>query len=248
MVSRHVEKDMRMKELGLDDRPREKLLEKGASALSNAELLAILIRTGTQTENAVEVARRLIQAAGGSLAGVADMPLSGMVGISGLGRIKAAGISAALELGRRFMAEASTVRKVSIISPGMVYSMMHPYMKGLDHEECWVIYLNRARYVIGKEKLFSGGLSSTLLDARMIVKHALDRHADGLILTHNHPSGNPRPGTEDIRQTETLRNALRTFELSLVDHVVIAEGSFYSFADMQVETAGVSDELADECR
>lgn len=236
---------MRMKELGLDDRPREKLLENGASALSNAELLAILIRTGTRTENAVDVARRLIQAAGGSLAGVADMPLSGMVAVSGLGRIKAAGISAALELGRRFMAESSRIRRISIMDPGMVYSMMHPYMKGLDHEECWVIYLNRARYVLGKEKLFSGGLCSTLLDARMIVKHALDRHADGLILTHNHPSGNPRPGTEDIRQTEALRNALRTFELSLVDHVVIADGSYYSFADMRLENVNL-DELADE--
>lgn len=239
---------MRMKELGLDDRPREKLLEQGPSMLSNAELLAIIIRTGTPAENAVEVARRLIQVAGGSLSGVADMPLSGMVGVSGLGRIKAAGISAALELGRRFMSEASAVRKVSIVSPRMVYSMMHPYMKGLNHEECWIIYLNRARYVTGKEKLFSGGMNSTLLDSRMIVKHALDRHADGLILTHNHPSGNPRPGSEDIRQTEALRNALRTFELSLVDHVVIADGAYFSFADDRMETADLSDELADERR
>jgi len=111
---------------------------------------------------------------------------------------------------------------------------MAPILKGLDHEECWILYLNRSNIVIIKEKLTSGGLSSTSIDTNMIMRKALEKRADGLIMTHNHPSGNPHPGQADIKETERLKKASNTFGISLLDHLIIANGCFYSFADEQI--------------
>jgi DNA repair protein RadC len=225
---------MRLKELCLDDRPREKLLEKGASSLSNAELLAIMIRTGTGSMNVVDVARTLLQMGGGRLNEVADMPLEKLCSVNGIGRSKAVTIAAAFELGRRCAMELAINEKVSVSSPKTVFRMMLPLLKGLDHEECWVIFLNRANYVIGKERMSVGGLDSTVMDVKSILRRALDRKASGVILVHNHPSGNAMPGQADIRQTSILKKALQTCEIGLIDHVVIAEDSWYSFADEQL--------------
>ena len=225
---------MRLKELCLDDRPREKMLEKGASALSNAELLAIMIHTGTGNMNVVDVARTLLQMGGGRLNEVADMPLEKLCSVNGIGRSKAVTIAAAFELGRRCAMELAINEKVSVSSPKTVFRMMLPLLKGLDHEECWVIFLNRANYVIGKERMSVGGLDSTVMDVKSILRRALDRKASGVILVHNHPSGNAMPGQADIRQTSILKKALQTCEIGLIDHVVIAEDSWYSFADEQL--------------
>ena len=225
---------MRLKELCLDDRPREKMLEKGASALSNAELLAIMIHTGTGNMNVVDVARTLLQMGGGRLNEVADMPLEKLCSVNGIGRSKAVTIAAAFELGRRCTMELAINEKVSVSSPKTVFRMMLPLLKGLDHEECWVIFLNRANYVIGKERMSVGGLDSTVMDVKSILRRALDRKASGVILVHNHPSGNAMPGQADIRQTSILKKALQTCEIGLIDHVVIAEDSWYSFADEQL--------------
>lgn len=225
---------MRLKELCLDDRPREKMLEKGTSALSNAELLAIMIRTGTGNMNVVDVARTLLQMGGGRLNEVADMPLEKLCSVNGIGRSKAVTIAAAFELGRRCAMELAINEKVSVSSPKTVFRMMLPLLKGLDYEECWVIFLNRANYVIGKERMSVGGLDSTVMDVKSILRRALDRKASGVILVHNHPSGNAMPGQTDIRQTSILKKALQTCEIGLIDHVVIAEDSWYSFADEQL--------------
>ena len=225
---------MRLKELCLDDRPREKMLEKGTSALSNAELLAIMIRTGTGNMNVVDVARTLLQMGGGRLNEVADMPLEKLCSVNGIGRSKAVTIAAAFELGRRCAMELAINEKVSVSSPKTVFRMMLPLLKGLDHEECWVIFLNRANSVIGKERMSVGGLDSTVMDVKSILRRALDRKASGVILVHNHPSGNAMPGQADIRQTSILKKALQTCEIGLIDHVVIAEDSWYSFADEQL--------------
>lgn len=225
---------MKMKELCLDDRPREKMLDKGPSALSNAELLAIMIRTGTGKMNAVDVARTLLQKAGGRLNDVADMPMEKLCSVSGIGRSKAVAISAAFELGRRCALELAIKEKVALSSPKTVFRMMLPLLKGLDHEECWVIFLNRANYVLGKERMSVGGLESTVMDVKAILRRALERKATGVILVHNHPSGSAMPGQADIRQTGILKKALQTCEISLIDHVVIAEDSWYSFADEQL--------------
>ena len=225
---------MRMKDLCLDDRPREKMLEKGPGALSNAELLAIMIRTGTGKMNVVDVARTLLASAEGRLNALADMPMERLCSVNGIGRSKAVAVAAAFELGRRCMIELAVPDKVAVSSPKVVFRMMLPLLRGLDHEECWVIFLNRANYVLGKEKMSVGGLESTVVDVKAILRRALERKATGVILVHNHPSGSAMPGQADIRQTAILKKALQTCEVQLIDHVVVAEDSWYSFADEQL--------------
>ena len=227
---------MRMKDLCLDDRPREKMLEKGPGALSNAELLAIMIRTGTEKMNVVDVARTLLASAEGRLNAIADMPVERLCLVSGIGRSKAVTIAAAFELGRRCSMELAVPDKVSVSSPKVVFRMMLPFLRGLDHEECWVMFLNRANYVLGKERMSVGGLESTVVDVKAILRRALERKATGIILVHNHPSGSAMPGQADIRQTAILKKALQTCEIQLIDHVVVAEDSWYSFADEQLVT------------
>ena len=225
---------MRLKELCLDDRPREKMMEKGPSALSNAELLAIMIRTGTGKMNAVDLARLLLQTAEGRLNAIADMSMEKLCSVNGIGPGKAVTIAAAFELGRRSALEKVIPEKLSVSSPKIVFRMMLPLLRGLDHEECWVLFLNRANYVLGKDKVSVGGMESTVVDVKMILRRALERKAAGVILVHNHPSGSAMPGQADIRQTGLLRKALQSCEIQLIDHVIIAEDSWYSFADEQL--------------
>ena len=225
---------MRLKELCLDDRPREKMVEKGPAALSNAELLAIMIRTGTGKMNVVEVARALLHSAEGRLNAIADMSLDKLCSVSGIGPGKAVTIAAAFELGRRSAAELIIAERISVSSPKVVFRMMLPLLRGLDHEECWVIFLNRASYVLGKERMSVGGLESTVVDVKSILRRALEKKASGVILVHNHPSGSAMPGQADIRQTGLLKKALQTCEIQLLDHVIVAEDSWYSFADEQL--------------
>lgn len=227
---------MRLKELCLDDRPREKMLEKAPGALSNAELLAIMIRTGTGKMNVVDVARTLLSSAEGRLNAIADMPMERLCSVSGIGRSKAVTIAAAFELGRRCSMELAVPDKVAVSSPKVVFRMMLPFLRGLDHEECWAMFLNRANYVLGKERMSVGGLESTVVDVKAILRRALERKASGVILVHNHPSGSAMPGQADIRQTAVLKKALQTCEIQLVDHVVVAEDSWYSFADERLVT------------
>lgn len=225
---------MKMKDLCVDDRPREKMLEKGPSVLSNAELLAIMIRTGTGRMNVVDVARTLLQTAEGQLARIAEMPVEKLCSVSGIGVSKAVTIAAAFELGRRSVMEKTLSERISVTSPKDVFRIMFPYLRGLDHEECWVLFLNRANYVLGKERMSVGGLESTVIDVKAILRRSLERKASGVILVHNHPSGNALPGQADITQTGLLKNALRTCEIQLIDHVVIADDNWYSFADEQL--------------
>ena len=164
------------------------------------------------------------------------MPLEKLCSVSGIGRSKAVTIAAAFELGRRCASELAVPDKVAVSSPKTVFQMMLPFLRGLDHEECWVIFLNRANYVLGKERMSVGGLESTVMDVKSILRRALEKKASGVILVHNHPSGNAMPGHADITQTGILKKALQTCEISLIDHVVIAEDSWYSFADEQLVT------------
>lgn len=226
---------MRIKELCEDERPREKMLEKGAAALSKAELLAIMIRTGTGRKNAIEIAHELLREADGSLTAASSMSIERLCSIEGLGPSKAVTIMSALELGKRFMEEASAVMdSPQVTSPQKVFEIMLPSMKGKTHEECWIIYLNRSNRIIGKERISSGGITETTVDNRVLVRRALEKNACSVILVHNHPSGDPTPGKADISATISLRNALRTCDISLVDHVVVSDDRFYSFADEQI--------------
>lgn len=222
-------------DLGQDERPVEKLLEKGADVLSNVEILAVLLRSGTVELNAMDVARLVLSHAEGSLTRLSSMSKDKLLGIPGIGPKKVATLTAAFELGRRFASEGTGVEKTSISNPGMVYRIMLPRLKGLEHEECWVLYLNRANYVTGKEMVSSGGFSSTTMDVRMLVLKAMEKKACGLIVVHNHPSGNPRPGESDMNQTRLLKEALAPMGIDLLDHVIVCDDCYYSFADEKID-------------
>ena len=228
---------MKIKALCADERPRDKMFSKGAGAMSNAELLAILIGSGTKNQNVLEVANRLLATVEGDLSRIAAMDPSEVMAMDGIGRVRYTSIAAALELGKRCCLEARGIEKVPVCSPRTAYRLMIPVMKGLKHEEFWLILLNRANYVLRKEMVSRGGISSTVVDSKLIVKRALDTHATGVILVHNHPSGNPRPGREDLVQTKDIKKALGTFDISLVDHIIVCDDSLFSFADEEVYSA-----------
>lgn len=228
---------MKIKDLCPDERPREKMRLRGAKALSNADLLAILLGSGTGGRSVIDVAQELMVSAGGRLSLLGAMPLEKLVSHKGVGEARAVTIAAALELGRRSFEELVVVDKRSITSPDIVYQLMLPQLKNLDHEECWVLYLNRANFLIGKEMITSGSLESTLIDTGRILRKAIEKQCSYVILVHNHPSGSPRPGQADIHQTDVLRKALAAVGIHLADHVVVAEDSFYSFSEERLGKA-----------
>jgi len=228
---------MKILDMCPDERPREKLRLRGAKALSNADLLAILLGSGTGGRSVIDVAQELMVSAGGRLSLLGAMPLERLVSHKGVGEARAVTIAAALELGRRSFEELSVVDKRAITSPELVFQLMLPHLKNLDHEECWILYLNRANFLIGKEMITSGSLESTLIDTGRILRKAIEKQCSYVILVHNHPSGSPRPGQADIYQTEVLRKALSAVGIHLADHVVIAEDTFYSFNEERVGKA-----------
>lgn len=219
-----------MKDLCESERPREKMLSRGAEALGNGELLAVLIRDGSRENDVMELAQSILSSAGGKLSVLFNMSLDQLQHFNGIGPCKAASIAAALELGRRFLMEESASSGKPILSSRTVYELMIPELKGLQHEECWVLWLNSRNCLLGRSKINTGGMSSTVIDIRRIVKMALERDAAGIFLVHNHPGGNPLPSNADIRLTESLRSALSSIDTSLCDHVIVAEDSFYSFS------------------
>lgn len=225
---------MKIKEMNPEERPREKLLEKGAKSLDNSELLAIILRTGTGNRNARETASDLLASAGNRLGTLAGFSMEKMKEIKGIGTDKAVSLAAAMELGKRFVYEKNTESRAAITSARQIFEIMFPLMKGLSHEECWIFFLNRANYIIGKEMLSSGGMTATVMDVKVILRKALEKKAHGIILVHNHPSGNPVPGTNDVRQTMALKKAAETFDISLIDHIILADNRYYSFADEEV--------------
>lgn len=206
--------------------------------MSDAELLAILIGSGTQKENVLEVANRLLAANEGKLSMVAAMDAGQMKGISGIGSVRYASIAAAFELGKRCCLEDPGIEKIPVTDASAVFRMMRPYLTGLDHEEFWAIFLNRANYVIHKEMISLGGSSATVVDSKLVVRKALEKRASAMIMVHNHPSGNPRPGQCDLTETERMKKAANTFDIALLDHIIICDDCFFSFADDRVETVG----------
>ena len=223
-----------MKELCAEERPREKMMDKGAKALTNSELLAILLRTGTGGRNVVDVARELLGTADGKLTELSSMPVARLCEVNGIGPGKAVTVAAAFEIGRRIAEEAGHEEAPRMDSPHRVYRVMLPIMRHLDHEELWVLFLNRANRLIAKEMMSSGGQDSTVLDKRVVLRRALERKASAVILVHNHPSGNALPSVDDINQTREIGAALKTCDLQLLDHVIVSGRSYYSFSDEQL--------------
>lgn len=225
---------MKIKDLCASERPREKMLSQGPGSLSNGELLAILLRSGTSGRSVLELSQQLLGNCDGSLCTLFNMSSESMCSVPGIGKGKACSIMAAFELGKRFLLEESGIQKKPIVSARMVYDLMVPGMKGLRHEECWILLLNDSNYIIGKVCVSSGGGRATVIDVRQILKTALDKMASSLILLHNHPSGNPRPSKADIEQTEILHKACRSCGIDLTDHIVLCDDCFFSFSDEQL--------------
>ena len=226
---------MKMKEMSSQDMPREKLLGNGVKSLSDSELLAILLRTGVPGCNVLELSRRLLVDNGNSLVKMAGLSVEEMQMTEGIGAGKAAILSAAFELGRRYYCEISEPdRRRKINGPGAVFDHMRDRFACLDHEQFWVVYINRSNHILGEERLSQGGSDSTVIDTKYVVRRTLEKKASAIIVLHNHPSGNPLPGRSDIEATRQLKEALKTFGLLLLDHIVVAEDSYYSFSEEQV--------------
>lgn len=212
-----------------DDRPREKLMLKGKSALSDAELIAILIGSGSRNESAVELSKRILASAD-SLNTLGKMSIAQLMNFKGIGEAKAIAIIAALELGRRRRAEEAA-ELVKITSSKLVFEIMQPIIGELVHEEFWVLFLNNSNKVLSKTQLSKGGITGTIVDVRLVFKLALEMGATSLILCHNHPSGNLQPSEADKQITQKIKLAGESLDVKILDHLIITESKYYSFVD-----------------
>ena len=223
-------KNTGIKDWALEDRPREKLLSKGITSLSNAELLAILIRSGGPEASAVELARQILKQAGNNLQELGKRTVNDLVKHNGMGPVKAITIVAALELGRR-RTKTELREKIRISGSQDVFQLFQPLIGDLSHEEFWVLFLNRSNRVIDNIRISQGGISGTVIDVRLILKNALDRLASSIILCHNHPSGNLKPSDADLKITTKIAEASKSMDIQLLDHIIIADNSYFSLSD-----------------
>ncbi len=213
-----------------DDRPREKMMLKGSNSLSDAELIAILIGSGNREESAVALAKRILQSVDNNINSLAQLSLEELMHFKGIGEAKAISILTALELGKRRRLEAALlIPKIS--SSKTVYDIMQPLLGDLQHEEFWVLFLNNANKLTNKMQLSKGGMLGTVVDIRLILKKALAYNAVGLILVHNHPSGNTKPSEEDKNITAKVNKAAELLDLKVLDHLIVTGNNYFSFAD-----------------
>lgn len=213
-----------------EDRPREKLLNKGTEALSNAELLAILIGSGSRKESAVDLCKRILESVDNSLDVLGRKSVLDYMQFNGIGEAKALTIVAAMELGRRRkLSEVQNVKQIKASCD--IFDIMQPILADLEHEEIWAIYMNRANRVLNKRLISSGGLVSSVFDVRIVIRHAILMNATVLALCHNHPSGNAKPSHSDKMITDMLKKACGYFDISFIDHLIVAGNNFYSFSD-----------------
>lgn len=212
------------------DQPREKLLEKGKGILTDAELIGILIGSGSKTETAVELARRILSSVGNDLNALGKLNVAQLCTFKGIGEAKAISILAALELGKR-MKVLESPQRIRINNSKLVFEAIRNEIGDLLHEEFWVLYLDRSNHIIRKSNISKGGVSGTVVDARIIFKQAIENLASSIVLCHNHPSGNLKPSEEDIRITKKLKDAGKLVDIAIIDHIIIAGNNFFSFAD-----------------
>lgn len=213
-----------------EDRPREKFALKGKSTLSDAELIAILIGSGNRQESAVELSKRILSSVSNNLNELGKIDLSALMKFKGIGEAKAITIAAALELGRRRKL-TEVIKNPKITSSGDIYDIMAPLLSDLKHEEFWVLILNQANKVIHKVQISSGGVASTVADSKLIFKPALEKLGSSIILCHNHPSGNLKPSSADIQLTKKNVEAGKLLDIRVLDHIIVANEKYYSFAD-----------------
>lgn len=213
-----------------DDKPREKLMLKGKSVLTDAELIAILIGSGNRNESAVDLSKRILASVDNNLNALGKLTIIQLMNFKGIGEAKAISIIAAMELGRRRRSE-DVVELTKITSSKAVFEVMQPIIGELSHEEFWVLFLNNSNKILFKSQLSKGGMTGTIVDVRMVFKIALEQNATSIILTHNHPSGKLVPSDADIQITKKIKNAGQQLDIPVLDHIIIAERGYYSFAD-----------------
>ncbi|MBI1770695.1 MAG: DNA repair protein RadC [Bacteroidetes bacterium] len=228
----HIEdsQPMNIKSWSPEDRPREKLLLKGTSALSDAELIAILLGSGTAKLSAVDVAKKVLAHVDNNLDNLAKLSIKELMKAKGIGEAKAITIVAAMELGRR-RKEQSPEERPKLESSKTAFEIIKGDLMDLPHEEFWVLLLNRAHRLIKKKRVSEGGVSGTVADPKIIFKLAIDELASGVIVVHNHPSGNLKPSDSDISLTKKLKEAGKVLEISLLDHLIIGHNNYFSFTD-----------------
>jgi DNA repair protein RadC len=213
-----------------DDKPREKLAGKGRMALSDAELMAILIGSGNKEDSAVDLSKKILNHVNGNLIELSRMSINDLMSFKGIGKAKAITIIAAIELGRR-RRESEAREKKKITCSRDVFELIQSKLSDNHYEAFWIILLNRANNVLKEVNISEGGLSGTIADPKKIFKMALDNHAASIILCHNHPSGNIKPSEADIKLTKKLKEAGNLLEISILDHLIVGEENYFSFAD-----------------
>lgn len=219
-----------IKEWSPSDRPREKLISKGKEALSDAELIAILLRSGTQTTSAVDLAKNMLHSVGNNLHALARLSVKDFMQIRGMGEAKTLSIIAALELGRR-RSSREMVKKPKINSSHDVYEIMKPNLMDLPHEELWILLLNRSHNLISKHRISQGGVANTTGDPKIIFKLALEELACAIVLAHNHPSDKLSPSQADIVLTKRIKEGGKLLDIQVLDHIIIAGQGYFSFID-----------------
>jgi DNA repair protein RadC len=219
-----------IKDWSQDDQPRGKLRDKGKSVLSDAELVAILISSGSREESAVKLCKRILASVDNNLSELGKLSIKQLMEFKGIGEAKAISVIAALELGRRRRA-GEALEKNKISSSSSVYELLQPIIGELPHEEFWILYLNNSNKVIQKNQLSKGGITGTLVDVRLALKLALEVGATGIILAHNHPSGTLKPSEADKQLTLKLSTAAKSLDIKVLDHLIITEKAYFSFAD-----------------
>jgi DNA repair protein RadC len=225
-----MDKYLSIKDWALEDRPREKLLSKGIQSLSDAELIAILIGSGSKNETAVELSKRILSSISNNLNELGKLTINDLTQFKGIGEAKAISISAAMELGRR-RKHSEIVEKKQITTSKDSYELFVSILGDIHHEEFWILYLNRSNRMIHQLKASQGGIAGTVIDIRIVLKHAIEKLASGIIICHNHPSGNIKPSQSDIDITKKLCGAAKLMEIKVIDHLIVCDKSYFSFAD-----------------
>ena len=213
-----------------DDKPREKLMLKGKSVLSDAELIAILIGSGSRNESALDLSKRILASVDHNLNALGKLSIAQLMNFKGIGEAKAISIIAAMELGRRRRSE-DVVELAKITSSKAVFEVMQPIIGELPHEEFWVLFLNNSNKILFKTQLSKGGMTGTMVDVRIVFKIAFEQNATAIILVHNHPSGKLQASDADIQITKKIKTAGQQLDIPVLDHIIVTESGYYSFAD-----------------
>ena len=224
---------MSIKFLAEDDRPREKFLLKGKNALSDAELLAIIMGSGNREDSAVELGRKILNSVANNWHNLSLLSLSDLMKFKGVGEAKAISIAAALAIGHRRAAQ-EVPEKIQIRESKDIYKVLQPYLSDLQTEEFWAVFLNQNNRIVGKARLSAGGINQSVVDVRILFKTALEHLSTAIAIAHNHPSGNLKPSQEDLRITKQIADAGKILNIQLLDHLIISQNAYLSFADENI--------------